>query len=100
MHWQDTPHVVGMVADATTLQPIAGARLHYNAFPKHEAYTGADGQYDFPAISHWGVLVLLPVDRLPPHGVLTVEGAGYAPTNICLMGWFSDTNEVIYLRHK
>ena len=100
VRWHDTPHVTGSVFDAATAQPIAGARLHYIELPKHEVYTGADGQFDFPSISHWSFFVLLPIDRIPPHSVLSVEASGYSTTNAPFLGWYDHTNKVFHMIHQ
>ena len=100
MHWHDTPHLSGLVIDAATTQPIAGARLQYYKYPQHEVYTGADGRFDFPSLSHWGFIVLLPFDRLPPYSVLTVQASGYVATNKPYFAWPDHTNEVFHLSHQ
>jgi hypothetical protein len=97
MSWQDTPHITGSVVGSETKQPIIGAELKYPDYPKLAAFTGPDGRFDFPASSHWGVLVLLPIDRHPPFHALTVSAAGYITTNLQVNGWRDYTNAEFYL---
>lgn len=99
--WQDTPHLAGSVVDAATTQPIVGAKLQYAHFPQRKAFTGVDGRYDFPGVSHWGVVVIiLPFDRFPPFSVLTVEAPGYISTNAAFCAIPNRTNVVFYLSHQ
>ena len=100
VRWADTPHIAGVVLDGQNQQPIVGARLYYTNFPPHEVYTSTTGQFDFPRISHWGCIVLLPVDRIPPVANLSIEARGYASTNILLWAWPDRTNAVFYLSHE
>src|SRR5262250_2613756 len=93
----DTPHITGAVVDAGSRSPIVGARLHYAAFPQHEAYTGTRGEYDLPTVSHWGLLVLLPIDRAPRVAVLTVEATNYVSTNVEVCNRADYTNQTFYL---
>jgi hypothetical protein len=95
--WRDTPHVTGSVFDSTTSLPIVGARLDYADFPKYTVYTDSAGRFDFLAIHHWSFIVLLPIDRLPPHSVLCVEAAGYATTNATFFGWYNRTNKAFQM---
>ena len=74
-------------------------------FYKQVVYSGGAGHYDFPAISHFGFYVLLPIDRFHPVQTLTINAAGYDTTNVPIFLPFSDfpnaTNHIdLYLNHK
>jgi hypothetical protein len=98
---QGTPHLAGSVADAATMRPIVGARLHYAKFPKHEVFTGVDGRYDFPGINYWDYMILWPIDsdRPPERPVLTIDAPQYISTNV-EVAWPDRTNSVFYLNHQ
>jgi hypothetical protein len=96
-----TPHLAGSVIDADTKQPVAGARLHYAEFPKHEAYTGADGRYDFPRIDYWILFPILVDSDGPPHeSALTIEAPKYSSTSVLVVASPDRTNQVFYLNHQ
>ena len=74
---QTTPQVTGRVADATTKQPVAGARIQYEKYPELDATTDADGRFDFASTSKWRMVPLGPLDRPDPN--VRIEAPGYQP---------------------
>jgi hypothetical protein len=96
-----TPHLAGSVLDASTKHPIAGARLHYAEFPKHEVYTGVDGHFDFPSISYWWWnVILVDSDGHTHSSVLTIQAQDYFVTNVQTISRPPRTNEFYYLNHQ
>lgn len=73
---QETGHIHGRITDASTGDPVSTARLHYKEFEPVVA-AGTDGNYDFPAISKWQLVPLLPIDRFG-ESTLLIEADGYA----------------------
>jgi hypothetical protein len=102
VRWQDTVHITGAVLDNATQQPIAGAKLQYAHFPRQVIYTDLEGQYDFPTISHRGVvLLLLPIDHFHMAQTLTIDATGYVPTNVLIFGSMDTTNHIdFHLNHE
>ncbi|MDP2325245.1 MAG: hypothetical protein Q8N51_14620 [Gammaproteobacteria bacterium] len=74
---QETGHIYGRVTDAATSEPVPTARLHYKEF-EPVVRAGNDGSYDFPTISKWQLVLLLPVDRFG-ESTLLIEADGYSP---------------------
>src|SRR4051794_41045470 len=98
-HLQETPHVTGGVLDAQTQQPLVGARLYYERYPKHVVETSTDGQFDFPAISTWQLVPLGPYDRFYSQHLIA-EASGYESAQRDFGLWGEATNQIFLLRHK
>ena len=93
---QDTLTISGAVVNAATQQPVVGARLHYVQFPEHVVYTGVEGCYAFPAISHFGFVMLLPMNRVHHVQTITVDAAGYVTTNVPVCGLVNTNNHLVF----
>jgi hypothetical protein len=74
---QDTPRVRGVIVDATTTQPVQGARIYFEQFPDRAVMSGADGTFLLPAVMMWhGVPLVGVLDRFDTMR-MKVESPGY-----------------------
>jgi len=55
-HMRVTPSVSGVVIDAFSGNPVAGASVHIEEFPEKTTITKQDGQFFIAAIREWEVL--------------------------------------------
>jgi len=92
----DTPHLKGVVVDEANRQPVAGATLHYDGYPKRQVHTAKDGTFDFPPILIW--MPMSPLDRSNVY-VLFVEAPGYEQMHRSYGSWEDGTNEIFLLKH-
>jgi len=92
MRFNVTPGASGVVMDSQSRAPLAGARVAIS-LAKYPAPSLADalevtrppvvttdtaGRFYVPADHRWGIYIL-PVDRFPEFGLLTVQHNGYDP---------------------
>lgn len=98
-HLRESPHVTGTVVDEASRQPIDGATLYYQTYPKHRIQTSKDGRFDFPPIYKWALVPLGPFDRFGSQ-LFIVGATNYNPM-CCHYCWWEDlTNQVFFLRHQ
>src|SRR5665647_2237428 len=81
-----TPEVRGLVIDATTKQPIAGARVEIRRHTHIFCETAADGSFDLHAAHTWEPCFLIPGDYLI-FARLSFKAPGYyTATNTAFQG--------------
>jgi hypothetical protein len=69
--------VRGVIVDATTTQPVQGARIYFEQFPDRAVMSGADGTFLLPAVMMWHGMPLVGVlDRFGTMR-MKVESPGY-----------------------
>ena len=74
---QDTPRVRGVIVDATTTQPVQGARIYFEQFADRAVMSRADGTFLLPAVMMWhGVPLVGVLDRFDMMR-MKVESPGY-----------------------
>ena len=73
-----TPKVTGSVIDATTKQPVSGARVGVRQHDKLTRMTSPDGSFRLRSDHVWRPCPLIPGDYWP-GGMLFIEAPGYRP---------------------
>src|SRR2546426_11381783 len=73
-----TPPVSGTAIDATTREPLAGARVGFRGRERKSTQTIADGSFVLRSDHSWGPAVIIPFEFTPCGGMFFVEASGYA----------------------
>jgi len=74
----DTSRVSGIVIDAESKKPLAGAILRCEEHPDNGATADPHGRFVIPAEKKWA-LVMVAGDHLSPNCTLIAEAVGYRP---------------------
>jgi hypothetical protein len=82
---QQTPQLTGKVVDVVTQEPIAGALVAYEEYPKHTATTSTDGSFILPAVKKWQLRAPL-FDHIN-YATLVVSAPKYSPYKERVEAW-------------
>src|SRR5262245_5439785 len=74
-----TPPVSGIVLDATTKRPVAGATVGFRKHERQLAMTASDGSFVSRPDHVWRPCFILPGELWPSGGHFFVEASGYKP---------------------
>jgi hypothetical protein len=77
--YTDTPPVSGTVIDATSKQPIAGAKVGFKKHERLASLTAADGSFHARPSYVWRPCWILPGEFWRSSGLFFVQAPGYKP---------------------
>jgi hypothetical protein len=82
-----SPSASGVVTDASTQQPIAGALISVKGRPSASTSTGSDGTFSLAAAKGKArVLPIGPYDPISPSGTLVISAEGYISQEVSVHG--------------
>ncbi|MGH7953775.1 MAG: hypothetical protein ACREFE_17900 [Limisphaerales bacterium] len=77
--YTDTPPVSGVVVDASTRQPIAGAKVGFRKHKHVDSFTASDGSFHIRPTYIWRPCFILPGEFWRSSGLFFVQTSGYKP---------------------
>src|SRR5882762_5740781 len=90
----DSPGVQGIVTDALSGKPIAGATLSVKSKSTVATQTLADGTFALAAATRKLKALPLPYDSVTPGGVLMVSATGYQSKEVIVQGGINNITVV------
>ena len=82
---QQTSHLSGKIVDVVTQEPIAGALVTYEEYPKHTATTSTNGSFELPAVKKWQLRA--PFFDHIKYATLVVTAPKYSPYKERVEAW-------------
>ena len=97
---QETPHVSGIVVDAATKRPVAGAHVMWDRYQETPVFTDGLGRFDIPVINQVEMIFLGPYDRFGEDRYLIIDAARYSTLRVKANTWRGPVGETFSLKHE
>jgi hypothetical protein len=96
----ETPHVSGVVVDASTRRVISGAKAYFDEHDQKAVLTDGSGRFDISAVSTIKVMPLAPYDFFPEDLYLIIDAPGYRALRVKANTYQGPVGETFTLRHE